>query len=142
MTYRSARGGISDCPCGDADCADDPYLHVRLTSEKRPRAAIRTAIILLSILNFYPASRSKGDNSPHMWDRPEPTFLISASDGPSSGLFVVNGQNLSGLQPKKQVFFLIFRLERASDPWGIQAPLPKSDKQRHLSSHLIRNTGR
>ena len=71
-----------------------------------------------------------------------PTFPISTSDMRFADLPVTNNQNLSGLQPKKQVFFLIFRLKTASKPRVIQAPLPKSDKQRHLSSHLIRNTGR
>ena len=70
------------------------------------------------------------------------TFPISTSDMRFADLPVTNNQNLSGLQPKKQVFFLIFRLKTASKPRVIQAPLPKSDKQRHLSSHLIRNTGR
>ena len=32
------------------------------------------------------------------------TFHISASDGPSSGLFVVNGQKLSALQPRNKCF--------------------------------------
>ena len=71
-----------------------------------------------------------------------PTFLISTSDPSSADLPMMNGRNLSALQPRVNDSLVIFPLKRASGPWGIQAPLPKSDKQRHLSSHLIRNTGR
>ena len=43
---------------------------------------------------------------------------------------------------KEQVLFLVFRLKRPSDSWSIQVFLSKSDKRKHLSSHLTRNTWR
>ena len=51
---------------------------------------------------------------------------------------MMNGRNLSALQPRVNDSLVIFPLKRASGPWGIQAPLPKSDKRKHLSRALFR----
>ena len=67
-----------------------------------------------------------------------PTFLISTSDPSSADLPMMNGRNLSALQPRVNDSLVIFPLKRASGPWGIQAPLPKSDKRKHLSRALVR----
>ena len=67
-----------------------------------------------------------------------PTLLISTSDPSSAHLPMMNGRNLSALQPRVNDSLVIFPLKRASGPWGIQAPLPKSDKRKHLSRALFR----
>ena len=43
---------------------------------------------------------------------------------------------------REQVFALMGRLKKASDPSIIQVILAKSDKRRHFSTHLVRNTRR
>ena len=49
-----------------------------------------------------------------------------------------------GISPptREQVFALMGRLKKASDPSIIQVILAKSDKRRHFSTHLVRNTRR
>ena len=52
---------------------------------------------------------------------------------------MMNGRNLSALQPRVNDSLVIFPVKRASDPWGIQAPLPKSDKRkRHCQRKVAR----